>query len=330
MSEIEVYYFPPEVPIPEEVLGEIIPLDYALTQQEYYHMWQHTNGLTQKLSTAPMPTPTEMDQNRKKYNQHWCIAMQVEGDTMKLAGFMYLTFGLGFSAYEGFKRVPNCVVVQSLVVHPEMRRKGVGTILLTYAYQFAKKMNIKNLALGVTSLNYNAVSLYEKFGFRILETNYFGIPKKESVSENFAPMVKHDDQTKAFREKMEKMYRDTVNRNSKNYYPLFSLTGDIVKHMLEFVWDHKYPVFMFGKDHGWCVIDQLKGEKVSSFYPLCITSQGLQHPAQVRKYIYYMSQVGKRLFDSPTLWFGVLDDALNRILSSTLKPYSTTRIKNVV
>lgn len=329
MTDIEVYYFPPEIEIPPEVLPEIIQLDYEHMKTEYLYSYEASGGVTDKYPTTPPQTPDELNHDRKAYNQHWCIAMKRQGDIMTLAGFMYVTFNLGFNSYPELPRVDNCLVIQDLITHPACRKQGVATTLLEYAYQLAKQHHIKNLALGVTTLNKNAVRLYEKQGFRVLETNYFGAPPKASVSQNFCPMIPYNKITKDMRSWMEKSYREFVSHQSRQYYPLYGQTNDIMRLVFERIDHGKYPIFLFGRDHGWCVMDQIKDEKMCSFYPLCITPKGMQNSGQLKKYLFYMSSVGQRLFKTNLLWFGVIDPALTRTLNGFMTPFSSTRIKNV-
>lgn len=327
--EIEVYYFPPEVDIPLELIEEIVVWDHEHLLQEYRYAYDHTHDKA-KFEEDPIDTPEEFNKMRKARRQHWCVAMQREGDVMKLAGFMFLTIGMRFNTYPLTQtKVDNCCVIQSLIVLPSLRGQGIGTILLTYANQFAKQMKLKNLCLGVTELNRNASRLYDKFGFRVLETTYFGIPKKESVPQNFIPLIFQKDITPAYREKLIKSYREYVSTNSKYFYPLYGYTQEIVDKTFEAIDKNKYPIFQFPNDHGWCVFDKAKDANCCEFYPLCITPKGIQHPGQIRKYLYYLSsQIGVKMFNTPLIYLGVINPTLKKIVDTTLVPYATTRYKS--
>lgn len=57
------------------------------------------------------------------------------------------------------------VHITNIVTRKDKRNLGVGTKLLEYLIQLAKKSNFEKLTLEVNELNNSAISLYEKFGF---------------------------------------------------------------------------------------------------------------------------------------------------------------------
>lgn len=65
--------------------------------------------------------------------------------------------------------------IANIAVHPERRRRGIGSMLLKKALELAKEMGIKSIYLEVRESNVAAQKLYEKFGFyRIgLKRNYY-------------------------------------------------------------------------------------------------------------------------------------------------------------
>jgi ribosomal-protein-alanine N-acetyltransferase len=63
----------------------------------------------------------------------------------------------------------------TLDVHPDFRRKGLGSRLLKMAEEEVKKKRVNNISLEVDIENYPAIKLYEKFGFsktKILKNYY--------------------------------------------------------------------------------------------------------------------------------------------------------------
>ena len=65
------------------------------------------------------------------------------------------------------------VEILNLAVNPMYRNKGIATELIKYLY---KVEGINHIILEVRSSNKNALSLYEKLGFKIIRTikNYYG------------------------------------------------------------------------------------------------------------------------------------------------------------
>lgn len=60
--------------------------------------------------------------------------------------------------------------IQNLGVHPECRDMGIGQALLLHALDGFRRAGCKYVQLEVTVQNAAAIRLYERFGFRIVET----------------------------------------------------------------------------------------------------------------------------------------------------------------
>lgn len=57
------------------------------------------------------------------------------------------------------------IYLSRMIVKPEHRNKGIGTIMLNFLINKAKEMGYKEISLGVNLDNYNALHLYIKHGF---------------------------------------------------------------------------------------------------------------------------------------------------------------------
>ncbi len=57
----------------------------------------------------------------------------------------------------------------NVAVHPEYRNEGVGTQLLLFAIDYAKERKFKEVSLEVRKSNENAIRLYKKLGFEVVE-----------------------------------------------------------------------------------------------------------------------------------------------------------------
>jgi ribosomal-protein-alanine N-acetyltransferase len=60
--------------------------------------------------------------------------------------------------------------IMKMAVHPEHRRKGVATALLNRVLEILKDKKIIEVCLNVEIIRKPAIALYEKFGFKIMQT----------------------------------------------------------------------------------------------------------------------------------------------------------------
>jgi ribosomal-protein-alanine N-acetyltransferase len=60
--------------------------------------------------------------------------------------------------------------IMKMAVHPEHRRKGIATVLLKQALEILKEKEIVDVCLNVEIIRKPAIALYEKFGFKIVQT----------------------------------------------------------------------------------------------------------------------------------------------------------------
>ena len=60
--------------------------------------------------------------------------------------------------------------IMKMAVHPEHRRKGIATALLNQVLEILKKKDIVDVCLNVEIIRKPAIALYEKFGFKIMQT----------------------------------------------------------------------------------------------------------------------------------------------------------------
>ena len=65
--------------------------------------------------------------------------------------------------------------ITNIVVKKDLRKEGIGTILLQELIKISKKMKMNELTLEVNELNSAAIKLYKKFGFEQvgLRKNYY-------------------------------------------------------------------------------------------------------------------------------------------------------------
>jgi len=77
---------------------------------------------------------------------------------------------IGYVTIERDGPVTGAAYMRNIVVKSELRRKGIGTLLLNHAIKVAKDLHRKTLALRVDPANAAAVSFYRKAGFTTVAT----------------------------------------------------------------------------------------------------------------------------------------------------------------
>lgn len=68
------------------------------------------------------------------------------------------------------------LVVRTLVVHPTFLKRKIGASLLEFTKQHAKNKSLKSIRLDVSVNNTPAITLYEKMGYRYIDTVDLGLP----------------------------------------------------------------------------------------------------------------------------------------------------------
>ncbi len=63
----------------------------------------------------------------------------------------------------------NYADILNICIHPDCRKKGLGSILLNYQVEKLRQLNIEFIMLEVRESNIDALSYYEKNGFKALE-----------------------------------------------------------------------------------------------------------------------------------------------------------------
>lgn len=67
------------------------------------------------------------------------------------------------------------IVVRTLVVHPKYMKNGVGKKLLDFAKEYSIKEKMKAIRLDVSIHNTPAIELYEKQGYKYIDTVDLGL-----------------------------------------------------------------------------------------------------------------------------------------------------------
>lgn len=92
----------------------------------------------------------------------------------KLAGTVILNHfaeaGYGKVDWQVMLPESQVLIVHTLAVHPDCRGQGVASRLLEFALEYARQDGDRAVRLDVSRGNLPAISLYERFGFRHMDT----------------------------------------------------------------------------------------------------------------------------------------------------------------
>lgn len=85
--------------------------------------------------------------------------------------------------YVGLSAVMDEGYITNIAVFPQYRKKDIATDLLNAVFEFAKQKNLTFVSLEVRKSNINAVSLYEKSGFKVegLRKCFYNNPKEDAL-----------------------------------------------------------------------------------------------------------------------------------------------------
>ena len=77
----------------------------------------------------------------------------------------------------------NEVHIMNLAVHPDWKRKGIGSKLVEETLSISRDHGVKKIHLEVRQSNDQARRLYEKFGFQVIAVrpNYYTHPREDAV-----------------------------------------------------------------------------------------------------------------------------------------------------
>ena len=73
--------------------------------------------------------------------------------------------------------------INNIAVHPQFRQHGIAKRLLSYAFELGRKKGAKSAVLEVRASNRAALTLYEKFGFKVagVRRRYYSHPTEDAL-----------------------------------------------------------------------------------------------------------------------------------------------------
>lgn len=141
-------------PLAKNYQREMLKLAMALDQQENDLFKSQTGGIGIYNNFK-----TTFDE---RINGNYFLAIdEKEGD---LAGMVWVKI------VKNEYRTPT-LIVGDVIVHPSFRGKGVATMLMGAAKDYAKNTGCTSLSLNVISNNHAAKALYSKLGFAPVSEN---------------------------------------------------------------------------------------------------------------------------------------------------------------
>jgi len=119
---------------------------------------EHESAYTPEAFHTATPAKHEIEDRIK----HWAVWVAVHANVI---------VGTVSAHSEG-----HAMHIRSMAVHPSMRGKGIGKLLLEQVEDFACANGYKRLILNTTPFMNRAIRLYEGFGFGFTgtEQNWFG------------------------------------------------------------------------------------------------------------------------------------------------------------
>lgn len=97
------------------------------------------------------------------------IISDLNNNTVKYYG---LKLDKKIIGYIAFDYIFENMDIHSIVIYKAYERNGYGKMLLNFAFDVAKTNGVLNVFLEVRTSNTKAISLYEKIGFKYINTRY--------------------------------------------------------------------------------------------------------------------------------------------------------------
>ncbi|MDZ7844204.1 MAG: GNAT family N-acetyltransferase [Anaerolineales bacterium] len=128
------------------------------------YVWQMTRDITEnqtQIAFREVRLPREVHVNYPR-NPQLLADTWTEKDALLLAK--------GIDDFKGYislqlNNSPASAWVENLVVDRDLRRKGIGTALITAAKEWCQKKGVSRLTLEMQPKNYPAIQLAKKMGF---------------------------------------------------------------------------------------------------------------------------------------------------------------------
>ncbi|MCF2874381.1 MULTISPECIES: GNAT family N-acetyltransferase [unclassified Tenacibaculum] len=85
--------------------------------------------------------------------------------------------------YLGIQKLDKKLILSKLYILKAFRGLKIGKSALNYVHQYAKENHIENIELIVNQQNQNTVEIYQKNGFKIIDSITNSFPNGHSVND---------------------------------------------------------------------------------------------------------------------------------------------------
>ena len=93
-------------------------------------------------------------------------AFSTELNKKGFAFYYVIEYEKRMAGYAGYWKIAKEAHIVNLAIHPDFRKRGMGTKLLRYLLQDAQDRGLTGVTLEARCSNIAAQRLYEKFGFK--------------------------------------------------------------------------------------------------------------------------------------------------------------------
>jgi len=113
----------------------------------------------------------------------WSKDMIAQELLNKMAYYQCATVNGKVVGYMGMWKIVDEGHVTNVAVLPEYRKKGIASQLISKMFEVCKCSEIYNMTLEARESNLDAISLYEKFGFKSAgkRPNYYQKPNEDAI-----------------------------------------------------------------------------------------------------------------------------------------------------
>ena len=120
---------------------------------------------------------------KKAFVQHWNKQIFIDELSADNGHYIAVMEKGKMLGYSGFRHVLDEAHITTLAVDKKIRKKGIGTLLITRILEDAKKKGIIKLFLEVRQSNVAAQGLYKKLDFKVLDRRreYYQHPVEDAL-----------------------------------------------------------------------------------------------------------------------------------------------------
>lgn len=214
---------------------------------------------------------------------------------------------------------PYYLNIGSLYVRPNMRKQHVATQLLSNINELARTKHYRALSLEVHADNLAALACYQKYGFNILETQWYGIPRVGPTPLDHCLLLRASDAVKLsrFHQLLDEQLRYDGLR-----WPLLDAYRQQVKHdIIKKIETLELPVLMLDKGaSGFIAISEIYKQHMLAGFPAVFAGKALTNNNALRACFRQWRTIAQKCYKTDVLHYSTLSD-LNLTGVGLIKTY---------